>query len=241
MHRKSAFTLMELLVVVGIIGILAALLLPTLHNAKEQARRTACINNLRQINTGVRMYADDAHDRSPPVGSASLYPTGSVWMAYKEMMKKYDGARGTSSAKDAVFACPSDKWFYNDYNPPRISQGLHEQGFSDYSSYAFNAGNYHSNFQGVAGMKFSSIKEPSRTVLVCEAPALWPFSWHYPHIQSGSINEAHYNNSRNVVSFVDGHVSYIKMFLDTVNVSIGHQEAWHYNPPTGYDYKWSGD
>jgi prepilin-type N-terminal cleavage/methylation domain-containing protein len=241
MRRKRAFTLMELLVVVAIISILSALLLPALHNAKESGRRATCINNLRQINAGVRMYADDARDISPPPGNPASNPTNSVWTTYKEMMKNYVGARGTSSARDAVFACPSDTWCFTNYFPPRISEGLHEQSFSDYSSYAFNAGNYHSNFQGVAGIKLSSIKEPSRTILVCEAPALWPYSWHHPHIQSGSINKAHYNNSRNVVSFVDGHVSYIKMYLDTVNTVIAHQEAWHYNPPAGYDYKWSGD
>jgi hypothetical protein len=44
-----------------------------------------------------------------------------------------------------------------------------------------------------------------------------------------------------MVSFVDGHINYIRMYLDTKNVYAGHGEAWHYNPPAEYDYKWSGD
>ena len=44
-----------------------------------------------------------------------------------------------------------------------------------------------------------------------------------------------------MVSFADGHVSYIKMFLDTKNVAVGHNEAWHYDPPGAYDYQWSGN
>lgn len=90
-------------------------------------------------------------------------------------------------------------------------------------------------------MKLSVIREPGKTILVCEAPALWPYSWHHPRIEGDSINAAHFNNARDVVSFVDGRVNFIKMYLDTTNVWTGHQEAWHYNPPAGYDYKWSGD
>ena len=62
---KRAFTLTELLVVIAIIAILAALLLPAISADKGKARRTACLNNLRQINLGIRMYADDSHDAPP--------------------------------------------------------------------------------------------------------------------------------------------------------------------------------
>ena len=57
---------MELLVVIAVIGILAALLLPVLSSAKSKARRTTCANNLHEINVGLRMYCDDAADKAPP-------------------------------------------------------------------------------------------------------------------------------------------------------------------------------
>jgi prepilin-type N-terminal cleavage/methylation domain-containing protein len=61
----EAFTLIELLVVIAIIAILAAMLLPSLARAKEQARRTQCTNNNRQIGLGWTMYAEDNRDTYP--------------------------------------------------------------------------------------------------------------------------------------------------------------------------------
>ena len=88
----EGFTLVELLVVIAIIAVLAALLLPVISAAKSKARRTICLNNLRQINLGVRMYSDDSHDASPSPGPASATNTtnvSSLYAGYKELMKSY--------------------------------------------------------------------------------------------------------------------------------------------------------
>ena len=64
-HRRSAFTLIELLVVIAIIAILAAILFPVFAQAKEAAKKTSSVSNLKQIGTSLILYAGDADDTLP--------------------------------------------------------------------------------------------------------------------------------------------------------------------------------
>lgn len=66
-RTRAAFTLIELLVVIAIISILAAILFPVFARAREKARQTSCLSNLKQIGMGILMYTDDHDEVLPPV------------------------------------------------------------------------------------------------------------------------------------------------------------------------------
>jgi hypothetical protein len=84
-------------------------------------------------------------------------------------------------------------------------------------------------------MKFSSIINPGRTDVVTEQAASWPWSWH--ELKKSPAGAWGVNDAKNTVSFVDGHVNYVKIYWDAGLDT----RTFNYDPPARYDYKWSGD
>jgi prepilin-type N-terminal cleavage/methylation domain-containing protein/prepilin-type processing-associated H-X9-DG protein len=115
-HRRSisrAFTLIELLVVIAIIAILAAILFPVFAQAREKARSTACLSNLKQIGTATQMYLQDYDERlffrastsSPSVSrSGAIVPSNqALWQVY------WWNALMPYIKNQQIFTCPSDR------------------------------------------------------------------------------------------------------------------------------------
>jgi len=119
--RKSGFTLIELLVVIAIIAILAAILFPVFARARESAKRTSCLNNMKQMGTGIMMYVQDYDDTYP----LQAYPTASNPRATRK------GLAGTTPAErydSSIDGGGPDNWTtWMDYTMPYVKNlGIYE-------------------------------------------------------------------------------------------------------------------
>jgi len=111
----AAFTLIELLVVIAIIAILAAILFPVFAQAREKGRQAACVSNLKQITTGLRMYMDDYDGAVPAFGK----PSDPMCMG-RSMFRAADDPQSAPQLLNpyiksyAVWICPSNVWREDD-------------------------------------------------------------------------------------------------------------------------------
>ncbi len=162
--KRTAFTLIELLVVIAIIAILAAILFPVFAQAKEAAKKAACLSNHKQLNTAEQLYLNDNDDSFP---NATFAPMGAAqtggWIYYetfpanqgKSGVDGYDATKGSLfpyvKSKD-VFTCGSDS-----------------QGKSSGNSYAMNGCIFQIQTFGFGvGRNASYFEESSSWILIGE-------------------------------------------------------------------------
>jgi len=158
-RHRSGFTLIELLVVIAIIAILASILFPVFARAREQARKSACMSNLKQIGLGVMMYNQD-YDESFPA-SVMMNTSGAspvIESYWYKIIAPY--VKSTQ-----LFVCPT----------AGIIQGSGGYGWNfagtGATSSTFNGFGYRSNDWRTptgAAIRLSSIDEPSTTILITD-------------------------------------------------------------------------
>ena len=161
-----AFTLIELLVVIAIIAILAAMLLPALAKAKEKAKQTACINNLKQHGIAITMYVDDNNGRYPIVSYTDTSGNSINWTKEVNAYLPQQGPNVTSVA-NAVFVCPST--IYPHVNALDVTRS--------YAATAVMFGTAGSGMTVALARKATPIRNsPTETPVVCEARQEFPYA-----------------------------------------------------------------
>ena len=198
-RARSAFTLIELLVVIAIIAILAAILFPVFARARENARRSSCQSNLKQIALGVKQYTQDYDERFPNITVPA--PAGSPGWAYA--IQPY-------LKSEQIFQCPSET-----APPPPGTDLLTRAGTNGFSDYYLNY-----NTVSVAdpaanpvvgtGRSEASIDYSSNTIMNGEGTGISGDATanSYQLSPPGAGRARHLEGAN--YSFVDGHVKWMR-------------------------------
>jgi Tfp pilus assembly protein PilE len=176
-RRVSAFTLVELLVVIGVVAVLIAILLPVLGKARAQANRVACLSNIKQLGAAILMYCNDNGGYFPTCAywdeglSYTPYPEDWVhWQANRNLddsaIAKYV-ARGEQLKN--LLRCPADT-----FEARKTALGIRPGQGPYLYSYAMNDGSGR-NFKPYPGArtKITQWRAPARKILLTENREQW--------------------------------------------------------------------
>jgi prepilin-type N-terminal cleavage/methylation domain-containing protein/prepilin-type processing-associated H-X9-DG protein len=146
---SRGFTLVELLVVIGIIALLIAILLPTLNKARASGKQLQCLSNMRQLGTSLHAYAN--------ILSQAVYPDARMMMTSNPSWIQSLADTGFLDKIEDVYRCPDD----TSATPFGFDMGQRP------TSFGIN-GYYTSNHPPYGGLRFSQISDPSRNVVLAE-------------------------------------------------------------------------
>ncbi|HZM04761.1 MAG TPA: DUF1559 domain-containing protein [Candidatus Saccharimonadales bacterium] len=244
-----AFTLIELLVVIAIIAILAALLLPALAAAKENAKKTQCISNLKEQGIACKMYIDDFRYYFPNLSNSpwgSYYDWGGklgdeaavdatvVGSPYR-FLNTYISKNSVVSTNDTgvtlLFDCPSDNGATAGYYIARAPTVYDHFG----SSYFYNSSaNNNDGAMGLLLRKESDIHSPAKIILAND----FSFNCYFIYGSSQEVFEYMYWHDKKRlgygnVLFVDGHVSYLQATATATRDGVTFQSG------LGWSFIWS--
>lgn len=210
---KTGFTLIELLVVIAIIAILAAILFPVFAKAREKARQTSCLSNMKQLGLGIKMYAQDYDESRVP---------GWIWPSNPAIA---DAERRTWRSlilpyvkNRQVYVCPS-----NDETVQTMWNALADDGVQDVkSNYALNYEAGYGGFNNWRGPNPDQVdgtpdsraeaftQRPATTIMMSEVTYGLPYTYIYLYWGPYILQQAAPHVKMANFVFEDGHVKSLR-------------------------------
>lgn len=222
-RRMLGFTLVELLVVIGIIALLVSVLLPVLGRAKDNANRVACLSNLRQLGLAFMMYAGENKGKFPVSARfPTALPEDWIWWHQGRDINQSVIAKYIGKFTPKLFICPSDDL---SQRPPASPAGQYRYSYS--LSYLCD---------GQLGFRLSIARNSSEKVFLAEEDyrtindGLWApiqtdasrnptgpgFDWmaihhdkHKEKLGDGTVGGIPNAGRRGNAAFLDGHAAYV--------------------------------
>ncbi|MFO8079024.1 MAG: DUF1559 domain-containing protein [Armatimonadota bacterium] len=222
---RDGFTLIELLVVIAIIAILAAILFPVFARAREKARQTACLSNVKQIALATQMYAQD---------HGEMLPQGGYWSPDGEMMEWYDVLE-PYLRNEQILLCPSS----SERNPKTWNYGFVRQTTGYQGSLgSFEHPDGSTISPGSAPVALARVNNPSEKVLISDAHNFYTelAFWYRTDSPYDEVGGAYYwvdgrHNGGANLGFMDGHAKWFASTSpygpDHPNVAAGPLEYYY--------------
>jgi prepilin-type N-terminal cleavage/methylation domain-containing protein len=257
-NGAAGFNLVELLVVITVIAVMAALLLPAISKAKQQATAAACLNNQKQLAAALHMYTQDNSDRIVQMADYKtgqmFYPAGGFWAGpqpgpnWNNASDAFAAAVAGLQTSNALYFYCNNVGVYHCPADPRLlniptSKGPNGWAYDSYSRTENMGGEPYDNYFGAGATytKMSAVTQPGGTFSMMEAGdwrgynvGTWAVDWIRPNSFAWQDAPAMWHINVCTIGFADGHGELHK-WLDPNIVNAG-QKISHGSPASG----WSG-